>query len=98
MALTALKLKIKLLALKFRNDAGAEVNFWYRCSLIMKDLVRLNRDQTCEERLNYFDEMKDSWVNRTRSLANANERSMLRFVKLNKALVDEAKQKAGWNR
>ena len=66
MALTALEIKDKTFGVKFRGyDANEVEEFLDIVVRDYEDLVRLNHDQEAkiqalEERLNYFDEMKDS--------------------------------------
>ena len=66
MALTALEIKDKTFGVKFRGyDANEVEEFLDIVVRDYEDLVRLNHDQetkihALEERLNYFDEMKDS--------------------------------------
>ena len=98
MALTALEIKDKTFGVKFRGyDANEVEEFLDIVVRDYEDLVRLNHDQEAkiqalEERLNYFDEMKDSLsqsVLITKILLNVSNKQLtnvlkILFVKLNK--------------
>ena len=108
MALTALEIKDKTFGVKFRGyDANEVEEFLDIVVRDYEDLVRLNHDQetkihALEERLNYFDEMKDSLsqsvliaqdtAERVKQAANERSENIVRQDAQH--LVDEAKQKA----
>ena len=92
MALTALEIKDKTFGVKFRGyDANEVEEFLDIVVRDYEDLVRLNHDQEAkiqalEERLNYFDEMKDSLSQILLNVSNKQLTNVLKilFVKLNK--------------
>ena len=111
MALTALEIKDKTFGVKFRGYDANEVEEFL--DIVVRDyenLVRLNHDQEAkiqalEERLNYFDEMKDSLsqsvliaqdtAERVKQAANERSENIVRQAEQDaQHLVDEAKQKA----
>ena len=111
MALTALEIKDKRFYVKFRGYDAKEVEEFQ--DMVYRDyekLVRLNHDQEAkiqalEERLNYFDEMKDSLsqsvliaqdtAERVKQAANERSENIVRQAEQDaQHLVDEAKQKA----
>ena len=111
MALTALEIKDKTFGVKFRGyDANEVEEFLDIVVRDYEDLVRLNHDQEAkiqalEERLNYFDEMKDSLsqsvliaqdtAERVKQAANERSENIVRQAEQDaQHLVDEAKQKA----
>ena len=111
MALTALEIKDKTFGVKFRGyDANEVEEFLDIVVRDYEDLVRLNHDQetkihALEERLNYFDEMKDSLsqsvliaqdtAERVKQAANERSENIVRQAEQDaQHLVDEAKQKA----
>ena len=111
MALTALEIKDKTFGVKFRGyDANEVEEFLDIVVRDYEDLVRLNHDkeakiQALEERLNYFDEMKDSLsqsvliaqdtAERVKHAANERSETIVRQAEQDaQHLVDEAKQKA----
>ena len=107
MALTALEIKDKTFGVKFRGyDANEVEEFLDIVVRDYEDLVRLNHDQetkihALEERLNYFDEMKDSLsqsvliAQRVKQAANERSENIVRQAEQDaQHLVDEAKQKA----
>ena len=111
MALTALEIKDKKFGVKFRGyDANEVEEFLNIVVSDYEDLVRLNHDQKAkiqalEERLNYFDEMKDSLsqsvliaqdtAERVKHAANERSETIVRQAEQDaQHLVDEAKQKA----
>ena len=110
MALTALEIKDKTFGVKFRGyDANEVEEFLDIVVRDYEDLVRLNHDQEAkiqalEERLNYFDEMKDSLsqsvliaqdtAERVKQAANERSENIVRQAEQDaQHLVDEAKQK-----
>ena len=107
MALTALEIKDKTFGVKFRGyDANEVEEFLDIVVRDYEDLVRLNHDQetkihALEERLNYFDEMKDSLsqsvliAQDTAEAATERSENIVRQAEQDaQHLVDEAKQKA----
>lgn len=111
MALTALEIKDKTFGVKFRGyDANEVEEFLDIIVRDYEDLVRLNHEQeskiqALEERLNYFDEMKDSLsqsvliaqdtAERVKQAANERSENIVRQAEQDaQHLVDEAKQKA----
>lgn len=111
MALTAIEIKDKTFGVKFRGyDANEVEEFLDIVVRDYEDLVRLNHDQEAkiqalEERLNYFDEMKDSLsqsvliaqdtAERVKQAANERSENIVRQAEQDaQHLVDEAKQKA----
>ena len=111
MALTALEIKDKTFGGNFRGyDANEVEEFLDIVVRDYEDLVRLNHDQEAkiqalEERLNYFDEMKDSLsqsvliaqdtAERVKQAANERSENIVRQAEQDaQHLVDEAKQKA----
>ena len=110
MALTALEIKDKTFGVKFRGyDANEVEEFLDIIVRDYEDLVRLNHEQeskiqALEERLNYFDEMKDSLsqsvliaqdtAERVKQAANERSENIVRQEQDAQHLIDESKQKA----
>ena len=111
MALTALEIKDKTFGVKFRGyDANEVEEFLDIIVRDYEDLVRLNHEQeskiqALEERLNYFDEMKDSLsqsvliaqdtAERVKQAANERSENIVRQAEQDaQHLIDESKQKA----
>ena len=106
MALTALEIKDKTFGVKFRGyDANEVEEFLDIIVRDYEDLVRLNHEQeskiqALEERLNYFDEMKDSLSQSVLIAQDTAERVKQAANLVSKAnydaqhLIDESKQKA----
>ena len=109
MALTALEIKDKTFGVKFRGYDANEVEEFL--DIVVRDyegLVRLNHDQEAkiqalEERLNYFDEMKDSLsqsvliaqdtAERVKQAANERSENIVRQAEQDaQHLVDEANE------